>query len=191
MTIGILAVQLAFIEHERMLESLGVSCRQLRQKSDLSGLDGVVLPGGESTVQNKLLRELDMLDPLRDMIKGGLPVLATCAGLILLAEHISNDPAVCLGTMPVTVRRNAYGRQTGSFMKEAPFEGVGDVNMIFIRAPYIEEAGKGVQVLARVDGRISAARFGSQLGISFHPELGGDTRIHQYFLQMVKGRKQN
>lgn len=115
MTIGVLAVQGAFIEHEHMLEKLGIPCIEIRKKADLSGIDGIILPGGESTVQGQLLEKLDMKEPLRNMIKSGLPVLATCAGLILLAEHIGEKETPHLGTMPVTVRRNAYGRQLSQF----------------------------------------------------------------------------
>lgn len=187
MKIGVLAVQGAFIEHIHMLEKLGCECVQLRQKEDLAGIEGLVLPGGESTVQGKLLRKLDMMDELRSMIQNGLPVLATCAGLILLAEKISNDPEVYLGTLPVTVKRNAYGRQLGSFHQATGFDDMGDFEMTFIRAPYIEDAGKAT-VLATVDNKIVGVQYGSQLGIAFHPELGEDTRIHERFLKMVQNR---
>ena len=139
MTIGVLAVQGAFIEHEHMLEKLGIPCIEIRKKADLSGIDGIILPGGESTVQGQLLEKLDMKEPLRNMIKSGLPVLATCAGLILLAEHIGEKETPHLGTMPVTVRRNAYGRQLSSFMATADVKGIGDYPMVFIRAPYITD----------------------------------------------------
>ena len=132
--IGVLAVQGAFIEHKRMLESLGCECVELRKKSDICDIDGLVLPGGESTVQGKLLRELDMFDELKGRIANGLPVLATCAGLILLASHISNDDNVYFGTLPVTVKRNAYGRQLGSFEATARFDNSFDFTMTFIRA---------------------------------------------------------
>ena len=139
MKIGILAVQGAFIEHETKLARLGAECIELRQKSDLEKkFEGLVLPGGESTVQGKLLRELNMFQTLKTEIEGGMPVLATCAGLILLAEKLSNDSRVYFGTLPVTVKRNAYGRQLGSFRTVQDMEGVGTVPMTFIRAPYIE-----------------------------------------------------
>ena len=130
--IGVLAVQGAFIEHKRMLESLGCECVELRQKSDICDLDGLVLPGGESTVQGKLLRELDMFDELKEKITNGLPVLATCAGLILLASHISNDDNVYFGTLPVTVKRNAYGRQLGSFEATARFDNSFDFSYAYV-----------------------------------------------------------
>ena len=184
MKIGILAVQGAFIEHETKLARLGAECIELRQKSDLEKkFEGLVLPGGESTVQGKLLRELNMFQILKTEIEGGMPVLATCAGLILLAEKLSNDSHVYFGTLPVTVKRNAYGRQLGSFRTVQDMEGVGTVPMTFIRAPYIEDTENGVEVLSRVDGKAVAVKYGSQLGLSFHPELDEDDRIHKLFLE--------
>lgn len=185
--IGVLAVQGAFIEHIQALTSLGVECVELRQAADLEQpLAGLVLPGGESTVQGKLLRDLDMYAALRDKIVAGLPVLATCAGMILLAEKLSNDDKVHFATMPITVRRNAYGRQLGSFCTYASFGVLGEIPMTFIRAPYIEAVGEGVQVLAKVDGKIVAAQYGKQLALAFHPELDTveSTAVHEYFLRM-------
>lgn len=185
MTIAVLAVQGAFIEHEKKLEKLGATCIELRKAEDLKQhYDGLVLPGGESTVQGKLLKELGMYDTLKSQIESGMPVLATCAGMILLAEKIEGGEAGHLQTMPVTVKRNAYGRQLGSFHTDADFGGLGQVPMTFIRAPYIAEAGEDVKILAEVDGKIVAARQGRQLVTAFHPELDGDTRIHEYFLNM-------
>ena len=183
--IGVLAVQGAFIEHKRMLESLGCECVELRRKSDICDLDGLVLPGGESTVQGKLLRELDMFNELKERIANGLPVLATCAGLILLASHISNDDNVYFGTLPATVKRNAYGRQLGSFHTIAELKDVGEVPMTFIRAPYVAETGDGVEVLATVDGKIVGVQYKNQMAFAFHPELDDDTRIHKKFAEMV------
>lgn len=191
MRIGILALQGAFIEHEKMLEALGAACVQLRQKSDIDGIDGLVLPGGESTVQGKLLRELDILELLREKIASGLPTLATCAGMILLAEHQADNPVRHFATLPVTVKRNAYGRQLGSFITTAPFAGLGDVPMIFIRAPYVVATSPGVQTLAVVDGKTVAVRFGNQIALAFHPELGDDTRIHRLFLEVVRARERS
>lgn len=187
MLIGVLCLQGAFIEHIKMLESLGARTVEIRRKCDLVGtdFDGIIIPGGESTVIGKLLRELDMLDELRGMIERGVPVYGTCAGLILLAEKIANDANVYLGTMNVVVRRNAYGRQLGSFATEEEFIGIGRIPMTFIRAPYIETAGEGVEVLAAVNGKIVAARQGNQLVTAFHPELTHDTRVHEYFLNMI------
>lgn len=189
MKIAVLAVQGAFVEHIDKLKKLGADCVELRQAADLEqDFDGLILPGGESTVQGKLLRELKMFEPLQEKIKQGLPVLATCAGLILLAQEISNDDKVYFGTMPVRVQRNAYGRQLGSFHAEQDFAGIGRVPMTFIRAPYIESmlpvGFEECHVLARVDERIVAARFGNQIGIAFHPELDEDDRIHGMFLGM-------
>ena len=155
-----------------------------RQEDLEQDFDGLVLPGGESTVQSRLLKELSMFEPLTEKIEEGLPVLATCAGLILLAQNVSNDEKRGFATLPVTVKRNAYGRQLGSFHTDAEFDGLGQVPMTFIRAPYIAQAGEGVEILAEVDGKIVAARQGRQLVTAFHPELDGDTRIHEYFLNM-------
>ena len=187
MKIAVLAVQGAFIEHEKKLESLGAQCMELRKKEDLNQeFDGLVLPGGESTVQGKLLKELGMFDLLKKKIEDGMPVLGTCAGLILLAEHLTNDEHVYFGTLPVSVRRNAYGRQLGSFHTVQEFSGIGKVPMTFIRAPYMEAAGEGVQALAEVDGHLVAVRYNNQFGMSFHPELDADNRIHELFLKTVE-----
>lgn len=187
MWIGVLAVQGAFAEHEQMLRALGAECFEIRQQADLDGqMDGLVLPGGESTVMGKLLRELGLLLPLRERIESGLPVLATCAGLILLAEHIDGEEGSHLGTLPVTVKRNAYGRQLGSFYTEAEIKHIGTMPMHFIRAPYVETVENGVEVLAEVDGRIVAVRYQNQLALSFHPEVSGDTSVHRYFLNMCE-----
>ena len=189
--IGVLAVQGAFIEHIQVLQALGVECVELRQAADLAQpLAGLVLPGGESTVQGKLLRELGMYDALRAKIAAGLPVLATCAGMILLAEKLSNDDKVHFASMPIKVRRNAYGRQLGSFRTYAEFGALGEIPMTFIRAPYIEAVGEGVQVLAKVDDKIVAAQYGKQLVLAFHPELDTveSTAVHEYFLRMCEDK---
>ena len=190
MTIAVLAVQGAFIEHEKKLEKLGASCIELRKAEDLEQhYDGLVLPGGESTVQGKLLKELGMYDTIKSQIEAGMPVLATCAGLILLADNLEGGETGHLQTMPVTVKRNAYGRQLGSFHTVQEFAGIGKVPMTFIRAPYIEEAKAGAQVLAEVDGHVVAVRSGNQFGMSFHPELDADNRIHELFLKTVQAWK--
>lgn len=185
MKIGVLAVQGAFIEHEHIIEKIGHTAIEIRQKDDLKGLDGLILPGGESTVQGQLLNKLDMMEDIRAMINNGLPTLATCAGLILLSEHIADDDTVHIGTLPVTVRRNAYGRQLSSFVTNADIKHIGNYPMTFIRAPYIETVSDGVEVLATVDNHIVAAKYNNQIGLSFHPELTGDTRIHEYFLSTI------
>lgn len=185
MKVGVLAVQGAFIEHEKILENLGVDCIEIRKKEHLNEIDGIILPGGESTVQGQLLRKLNILKPLTEMIKNGLPVLATCAGLILLSEHIENDNLRHIGTLPVKVKRNAYGRQLASFCTTSDIGNIKDFPMVFIRAPYIESVSKDVDVLATVDDHIIAAQYKNQIGLSFHPELTDDLRIHEFFIQLV------
>ncbi len=186
MNIGVLAVQGAFVEHEQMLRALGADSFELRQAADLSRpFDGLILPGGESTVMGKLLRDLGMLCPLREQILGGMPVLGTCAGMILLAKELADSPVSHLATMDIAVRRNAYGRQLGSFHAAAPFGDTGDIPMTFIRAPYIERAGEGVEILSTVDGHPVAARQGNQIATAFHPELTGDTTVHHLLLRLI------
>ncbi|MCH5183504.1 MAG: pyridoxal 5'-phosphate synthase glutaminase subunit PdxT [Oscillospiraceae bacterium] len=186
MQVAVLALQGAFIEHERMLEKLGVPSFEIRQRSDLERpFDGLILPGGESTVQGKLLRELELFDPLRERIAGGLPVFGTCAGLLLLAGRIENDPRTHFATMDIVATRNAYGRQLGSFHTVADCKGMGRIPMTFIRAPYIASVGGDAEALAAVDDRIVAARQGKQLVTAFHPELNDDLSVHRAFLQMI------
>jgi 5'-phosphate synthase pdxT subunit len=186
MKIGILAVQGAFAEHEQMLEQLSAEYIELRKGEDVrQSYDGLILPGGESTVQGKLMRELDMFDTIQGQIKNGMPVLATCAGAILLAQQLSNDAATHLATLPAVVRRNAYGRQLGSFSVDEQIEGIGTFPMRFIRAPYIEKVLDDTKVLAKVDGNIVMVENKNQLAMSFHPELTSDTRIHEMFLKKI------
>lgn len=187
--VAILALQGAFIEHERSLDGLGVDHFEIRQKADLDRpFDALIIPGGESTVIGKLLRDLGILSPLRDRIEKGLPVFGTCAGLIVLAKNVIGG-APSIATMDITVKRNAYGRQLGSFYTEDGFDGLGDIPMTFIRAPYIDSVGEGVEVLSEVDGSIVAARQGRQLVTAFHPELTDDLSVHRYFLEEVAGLK--
>lgn len=187
MKIGVFALQGAFIEHENCLKKLGAEVVEIRKLSQFSDdLDGLVLPGGESTVQGKLLREEGLFEPLKAAIENGKPVFGTCAGMILLAKKIAGDTTVHLGVLDAVVKRNAYGRQSGSFKTEENFEGIGKIPMTFIRAPYFESVEKNVKVLATVDGNIVAARKNNILAISFHPELGDDLRVHEYFLNMIK-----
>ncbi len=185
MKIGVFALQGAFIEHERALRALGVDTVEIRRREHYQSLDGVVLCGGESTVQGKLLREIGLMDPLKRDIEAGLPVFGTCAGMILLASKLSNDESVYLGTMSAIVRRNAYGRQLGSFKREAQMEGVGSYPMVFIRAPFVEKVYGDARSLAEVDGHIVAVRQKNMLATAFHPELTDDLRVHQYFLGMI------
>ena len=199
MRIAVLAVQGAFIEHEYMLEKLGASCIELRQKRDLEqDFQGIILPGGESTVQGKLLRELDMFDTLNDYISKDMPVFGTCAGLILLARKLANDSNTYFASLPVVVERNAYGRQLGSFSYMGKINGAGnedkDFPIEFIRAPYIQSIGDGVEVLTEIDrkpkdktGRnIVGVTYKNQIGVAFHPELTDDTRCHEMFLNLCK-----
>lgn len=184
--IGVLAVQGAFAEHRQILEKLGVETFEIRQLRDLEqDFDGLILPGGESTVQGKLLHDLGLFEPLRERIENGLPTFGTCAGLILLAEKLSNDGHTYFATTPVTVERNAYGRQLGSFYTEENFGGIGKIPMTFIRAPLIQRASQDVQILATVQNQIVAVRYKNQLAISFHPELNSDLRVHQYFVEEI------
>ena len=184
--IGVLAVQGAFAEHRKSLEKLGVETFEIRQLRDLDqDFDGLVLPGGESTVQGKLLHDLGLFEPLQMLIEEGLPTFGTCAGLILLANKLSNDSHTYFGSIPVTVERNAYGRQLGSFYAEEHFEGIGKIPMTFIRAPLIKNAGKDVQILAKVIEQIVAVQYKNQLAISFHPELNSDLNVHKYFVENI------
>ena len=194
--VGVLSVQGAFAEHESALRRLGAQPVQLRQASDLEkGFDRLILPGGESTAQGRILRDLNMLDALRQKIRDGMPVLGTCAGLILLADTIDavngdgslvdeQHNSTWLATLPVTVRRNAYGRQLGSFHTSSYFDGLGEVPMTFIRAPFVTEVGTGTKILSRVDGNIVAVQNGNQIGLSFHPELDESTLIHELLLRL-------
>ena len=190
MKIGILALQGAFAEHEKVLDQLGVESFEIRNLDDFqqyqSDLAGLILPGGESTTMGKLLREQDMLIPIREAILSGLPVFGTCAGLILLAKEITSQDESHLGTMDMVVERNAYGRQLGSFYTEAECKGVGQIPMTFIRGPIISSVGEGVEILATVDNQIVAAQEKNMLVTSFHPELTDDVRLHQYFINMCK-----
>ena len=182
--IGILALQGAFAEHEQVLNSLSAQTVQIRNRQDWeahSDLDGLILPGGESTVMGKLLHDLDLFEPIKAKIEKGLPVFGTCAGLILLAKTIVGDQTKHLASMDISVARNAYGRQLGSFVTNADFKGIGEIPMVFIRGPIIETVGPEVQVLSQVKGAIVAAKEKNMLVTSFHPELTGDTRVHAYF----------
>ena len=195
MRIAVLALQGAFLEHEMILRKLGVDCFEVRQKQDWQQQkDALIIPGGESTTQGKLLDELGLLSPIREEIENGLPVFGTCAGLILLSRDVEGNSETApapprLGTMQITTARNAYGRQLGSFRVESTFAGIeGQIPMTFIRAPYIKESTEAVEVLAKVDDRIVAARQGNQLVTAFHPELDADTHVHEYFLNMIRNR---
>lgn len=193
-TIGVLALQGDVREHLRALGSCGVAATVVRRPAELAAVDGLVLPGGESTTMVKLARIFDLLEPLRARIADGLPALGTCAGMILLADQVLDGAPgqETIGGMDVTVRRNAFGRQVDSFEEDVPFAGLdAPVHAVYIRAPWVEEAGHGVETLARVAsgpaaGRIVGVRQGHLMATSFHPEVGGDTRVHQMFVDLVR-----
>ena len=190
--IGILALQGAFAEHEQVLKALDVETVQIRNQQDWethADLDGLILPGGESTVMGKLLHDLDLFEPIKTKINAGLPVFGTCAGLILLAKTIVGDQTKHLASMDINVARNAYGRQLGSFVTNADFKGIGEIPMVFIRGPIIETIGPEVEILAQVNVAIVAAKEKHMLVTSFHSELTGDTRAHAYFLEMISQSK--
>lgn len=189
MKIAVLALQGAFLEHEQMLRRLGADTFEIRKAEDWEKpKDGLIIPGGESTTQAKLLRELGLMEPVREAIIGGLPVWGTCAGLILLADHVVNGvPSGSLGTMSIDVCRNAYGRQSGSFFTTGTIEGIGDgIPMTFIRAPYISRVRGNARILSECGGHIVAAIQGHQFVTSFHPELNDDPRVHAYFLRLAR-----
>lgn len=198
--IGVLALQGDVREHVAILEASGAQAVPVRRPRELEGLDGIVVPGGESTTIDKLLRAFGLFEPLRAAIADGLPAFGSCAGMILLAERITGGivDQQTLGGLDVTVRRNAFGRQVDSFETDLVVEGVPDsavdpVHAVFIRAPWVEEVGPRVQVLARVEGgpaagRIVAVRERDVLATSFHPELTGDQRLHRLFVSIVESR---
>jgi len=188
--IGILALQGAFIEHQNILNRLGVETFQIRQLQDLDrSFDGLILPGGESTVMGRLLQDLNLFDPLLKLIQNGLPVYGTCAGAILLAKRLTNDPHRWFQTMDITVTRNAYGRQLGSFRTEAEFKGYGPTDMVFIRAPKIDAIGKNVEILSTWDGSVTACVEKNMLVTAFHPEVTADLTVHRYFVELCEAFK--
>jgi 5'-phosphate synthase pdxT subunit len=193
-TVGVLALQGDVREHRSALERLGVAARPVRRPAELADCDALILPGGESTTMIRLARTSGLLEPLRVRINAGMPTYGACAGMILLSrgQVVDGEPAQeTLGGLDVTVRRNAFGRQVASFEGPVELTGVGQVHGVFIRAPWVEETGPEVEVLATVGadapgaGRIVAVRQGSVLATSFHPELTGDARVHGLFLEMV------
>lgn len=186
MRTAVLALQGAFAEHKKMLAELGTEVIELRQKKDLEkSFAALILPGGESTVQGKLLRELDMFEPLKQKIIHGLPVMATCAGAILLAEKLTGDKTVYFGTLPVEIKRNAYGRQSESFYIHGKFAETDNVPMPFIRAPQFVKFGNGIDILAESNGIPTALRYRNMLAMTWHPEITGCTAIHRFFLDKV------
>jgi pyridoxal 5'-phosphate synthase pdxT subunit len=194
-TVGVFALQGDVREHLRVLDALGARAIGVRRVTELEQCDGLVIPGGESTTMYKLARTFDLFEPIRQRIKEGLPVFGTCAGMIMLADRVEDGTTdqETLGGLDITVRRNAFGRQVDSFEGDLEFAGLDDaVHAVFIRAPWVEDAGPDVEVLARVDegpaaGRIVAVRQGALMATSFHPEMGGDDRIHRLFVDLVTG----
>ena len=190
--IGVLALQGAFAEHETVLKRLDVESREVRLPKDLDGLDGLIIPGGESTTMGKLAVQYGLMEPLRAFARSGKPVWGTCAGMIFMAKDADRDQPL-LGLMDIRVKRNAFGRQIDSFETELEvqsLEGARPFHAVFIRAPLVESAGPGVDVLAQVNrngGRaIVAAKQGNLLATSFHPELSADDRFHRLFLKMAR-----
>lgn len=187
-TIGVLAYQGDVREHLRILDQLGVRSLEVRDPADLDRVDGLIVPGGESTVMGKLTARYGLLEPLRRAARAGLPILGTCAGMILMAREVEGPPQELLGVMDVRVRRNAFGPQVASFEAEVDVKGIdgGPVSGAFIRAPWISQAGPEVDVLAEIDGRPIAARQGNLLAVAFHPELTGDVRLHRWFVDLAR-----
>jgi len=192
-TIGVFALQGDVREHLAALSALGVTTLGVRRPEELERCDALVIPGGESTTMFKLARTFELFEPLQKRIAGGMPTFGTCAGMIMLADRITDGTAdqETLGGLDITVRRNAFGRQVDSFEGDLDFTGLAEpVHAVFIRAPWVEEVGPGVEILARVEtgsaaGRIVAVRQGPLMATSFHPEVGSDTRIHQAFVDLV------
>ncbi|RJK96801.1 pyridoxal 5'-phosphate synthase glutaminase subunit PdxT [Vallicoccus soli] len=194
-TVGVLALQGDVREHVRALEAAGARAVLVRRPGELAAVDGLVVPGGESTTMVKLAVAFDLLEPLRERVREGMPAYGSCAGMVLLADRIADgvpgQPTV--GGLDVLVRRNAFGRQVDSFEADVAYGDLDEpLHAVFIRAPWVEEAGPRVEVLARVvggpaDGRIVAVRQGRLLATSFHPELTGDLRVHDHFVRVVRG----
>jgi pyridoxal 5'-phosphate synthase pdxT subunit len=193
--IGVLALQGDVREHLAALRDAAADAVIVRRRAELDDVDALIIPGGESTTMTHLLRDLDLLEPLRARLADGLPAYGTCAGMILLASEIldagaSGRQAVPLGAIDITVRRNAFGRQFDSFENDVRFSGFDDpVRGVFIRSPWVERVGDGVQVLARAAGHAVAVRQGSVLATAFHPEMTGDGRIHKLFVDIVNGAR--
>jgi 5'-phosphate synthase pdxT subunit len=187
MKIGVLALQGAVREHLRLLEMAGADAVPVKRAEQLDDLDGLVIPGGESTTISKLMHKYDLVEPVKRMAEAGKPMFGTCAGLILLAKRIEGTDTHHLGLMDIAVERNAFGRQRESFEADLNIRGVAEnFRAVFIRAPYITQVDDGVEVLSEIDGKIVAARQGHLLGAAFHPELTDDVRVHAFFVDMVK-----
>ncbi|AMC08824.1 pyridoxal 5'-phosphate synthase glutaminase subunit PdxT [Turicibacter bilis] len=187
--VGVLAIQGAVAEHLELLNQIPDVCAQeVKYLDELNEVDGLIIPGGESTAIGRLLRDFNLLQPLKERILNGMPVWGTCAGMILLAKSLENDPTVHLGVMDITVERNAYGRQLGSFTTEVEIEKISSnkIPLIFIRAPYVTQVKSDVDILLEVNDHIVACQQKQMLATSFHPELTKDTSFHRYFINMIK-----
>jgi pyridoxal 5'-phosphate synthase pdxT subunit len=191
--IGVLAYQGDVREHLAALAAVGADPVEVRTLADLDAVDGLIVPGGESTVIGKLAARYGLLGPLRERVVAGLPVLGTCAGMIFLAREVEGPPQDLLGVLDVRVRRNAFGRQVASFEAEVDVKGVdgAPVSGAFIRAPWVADAGPEVEVLAEVDGKVVAVRQGNLLATAFHPELTGEVRLHRWLVDLVRGQAEN
>jgi pyridoxal 5'-phosphate synthase pdxT subunit len=192
MKIGVLASQGAFAEHISALNKLEIEAVPVRLPGELKGVDGLIIPGGESTTISLLMNAYDLMQEIASLAKDGLPLFGTCAGMILMAKHIANNSTASLGLMDITVKRNAFGRQVDSFETELNIPSLGKAPFpaVFIRAPLIEHCDAGVEVIARLDDKtIVAARQHKMLVSAFHPELTGDLRFHRYFLEIIQGKR--
>ena len=190
MRIGVLTLQGAVAEHIRMIEQAGAEAVSIKKQEQLESIDGIIIPGGESTTIGKLMNTYGFIEPLRQFSQAEKPIFGTCAGLIIIAKEIADQEGAHLSLMDMKVARNAFGRQRESFETDLAFKGIADdIKAVFIRAPLIEEVGAGVDVLAEYEGNIVAARQGHLLAASFHPELTDDERLHSYFIDMVKASK--
>lgn len=190
--VGVLALQGAFVEHIKSLRSLGMDAGPVRLPQDLESLDALIIPGGETTTMSRLMREYDLIAPLKARALDGFPIMGTCAGMVLLANHVSDKDVESLGAMDISVRRNAFGRQVDSFEADLnmPVLGEPSFHAVFIRAPLIEQVGNGVEVLARLPNGVGvAARQGKMVALAFHPELTGDLRLHAYFVSIARGER--
>jgi 5'-phosphate synthase pdxT subunit len=188
MKIGVLALQGAFVEHARILQQLDIEASLVRLPKELDGLDGLIIPGGESTTISRLMADFHLMQPLMDLAQAGIPILGTCAGMILLARDVGGNSVPSLGVMDIRVKRNAFGRQVDSFEADIdiPALGAPPFHAIFIRAPMVEKVGPEVEVMGRLpDGTVVAARQDKLVVSAFHPELTSDLRFHRYFLEIV------
>ena len=191
MKVGVLALQGAFVEHISIMQRLGAEASSVRLPGELDGLDGLIIPGGESTAILKLMQSFKFIQPLRELVKGGFPIWGTCAGMVCLAKEVSHDDMETLAAMDIVVKRNAFGRQVDSFETELPVPALGDKPFpaVFIRAPVIENMDSRVDALARLpDGTVVAAKQGKLVATAFHPELSDDSRFHRYFLGIAASR---